>query len=43
LVLYKELIRLTASDIKTKETDIAAINAQLGELNRMMAALEAQK
>jgi phosphonate transport system substrate-binding protein len=43
LVLYKELIRLTASDIKTKETDIAAINAQLGELNRMMAALEAQQ
>ncbi len=40
LVLYKELIKISNSDSKTKETDLAEINGQLDDLNRLMAALE---
>ena len=40
LVLYKDLIKISNSDSKTKETELAAINGQLDELNRLMAALE---
>ncbi len=42
LVLYKELIKVTNSDLKTKDEDIAAISSQLDDLNRLMAALEAK-
>jgi phosphonate transport system substrate-binding protein len=40
LVLYKELIKITNSDSKSKQEDLAEINAKLDDLNRLMAALE---
>ncbi len=42
LVLYKDLIKVTNSDSKTKAEDLAAIHSQLDDLNRLMAALEAK-
>jgi phosphonate transport system substrate-binding protein len=40
LVLYKELIKITNGNSKTKQEDLAEINAKLDDLNRLMAALE---
>jgi phosphonate transport system substrate-binding protein len=42
LVLYKELIKITNSNSKSKSEDLIAINGKLDDLNRLMAALEVQ-
>lgn len=42
LVLYKELIKVTNSDKADKAEQLAEINGQLDDLNRLMAALSVQ-